>query len=608
MSQEDFDSLYRSTRSEVLLQAFLLTGDLTAATAAVKDAYAIAWQHWKKVLLRQAKGEEPIDYVRPLAWRLAQRRHTGRIWHRNKGLDDDHKLVLDALHKLPAGGRRVLLLVDVAGVELEPAARELALTTAAAQSRLDEARTELTASLGPSYAERLRAMSEPAASAKLPRPSIVLRAGRERRRVYTVGAVAGAIALTVGVGAAAREPGQERASALHQVLPGGKTVGAKPPKGIELTAPDQLLQQYQLSGLTPTQPWTVVRTDNNTRGDGINMICQQTRFADPRGLATLVRTFEAQGTPARTALQTVEISQDDAAAKNAYTTTIGWFAGCQAARLQMIAAYRVRGVGDQADLLQMQVAGNPLSTYTIGVARVREITTTLVTMTRGGTSPTTAALAATLGDAVGKLCPTDLDGCSANPTVAAVPPPPSGEEPGFVATVDLPPVGTIGLPWVGGDAVDTLKNGDIPTPCDRASFRRSGATKARARTFLIPQAKVPQTFGFTETYGVFRNAKAAKTFVEGVRRSVAGCEKRDLTATVRDEHHEAKAPYDLSVWSFESKVSENSSVTFRVGFVRVGNRVAKLTFVPNAKDDITPAAFESLVRRAGERLREVPGA
>ena len=46
MSQEEvFDAFYRETRGDVLLQAFLLTGDLTAATAAVKDAYAVTWQH-----------------------------------------------------------------------------------------------------------------------------------------------------------------------------------------------------------------------------------------------------------------------------------------------------------------------------------------------------------------------------------------------------------------------------------------------------------------------------------------------------------------------------------------------------------------------------------
>jgi len=602
MSQEEvFDSFYRSTRSDVLLQVFLQTGDLTAATAAVKDAYAITWQHWKKVTLRGT----PIEYVRPLAYRLAGRRHAGRIWHRNKGLSEEHKQVLDALHRLSGVERRLLLLVEVAGLEPGDAAHELAVTYDASRAKLRAARSGIEAALGPSYAGRLRTLAEPASSAKLPRPSIVIRAGRERRRLQTVVAVAAAVALTVGVGAAAREPGLERASAVHQVLPGGRPVGEKLPDGITLTTPGQLLMPFQLSGLSPEQLWDVVGTDNNTRGDGINMICQQARFADPRGLAALVRTFEARGKPARTALQTVEISRDDASARRAYATTIRWFAGCQAARLQMISAYRVTGVGDQADLLQVQVGGDPITTYNVAVAQLREITTTLVVRTDGGSVPKAAALAATLSDAVGKLCPSDLDGCVTRPNAVAVAPPPSGEEPGFVATVDLPPAGRIRQPWVGVPSVNVLKRNDATTRCDRANFGKAGASRARARTFLIPQANVPETFGFTETYGVFRNPKAAAAFLREVRQSVDGCEDRDLTTEVSTEHRETTKQFDLSVWRFDNKVSDNVMVSFRVGFVRVGNMVAKLTFVPDSKNDMETEAFHALVRRAGERLREV---
>ena len=605
MSQEEvFDAFYRSTRADLLLQAFLLTGDLTAATGAVKDTYAITWQHWKKVELR----DDPISYARPLAYRLAQRRHAGRIWHRNKGLSDEHKQVLDAVHKLSGTERRLLLLVEVGGVELPTAARELSLTAESAESRLRNARAEATRSLGTSYAEQLLALSDPSSSAKLPRPPIVIRAGRKRRRITTAIAVAGAVVLTVGVGAAAREPGLERASGLHQVLPGGRPVGEKLPPGIELTKPSQLLQPADLVALTPDQTWTVARTDNNTRGDGINTVCQQTRFADPRGLSAIVRTFQSSGKPTRSALQTVEISRDTTAAKRAYNNTIRWFAGCQEARVQMMSAFRVTGVGDQADLLQVQVAGPPVNTYDVAIARVSEITTTVVMRTSGGAEPKADAMATALARAVGSLCPKDRADCSMRPRLHTVPPPPSGEERGFVATVDLPPAGMIEAPWVGVPSVNAIKLFDETTRCDRANFAKSGATRSRARTFLIPQAtQLPKTFGFTETYGVFPTAKAATAFVADVRQSVAGCEDRDLTTEVSFEHSEApkKELYDLSAWRFDNKVTDDVTVSFRVGFVQVGNKVAKLTLVPDGDNDMKPDAFIGLVRRAGERLREL---
>ncbi len=100
--EESFDSFYLTTRRQVLHQTFALTGDLLAAQSAVRDAYVAAWHHWRKV----APLDDPQSWVRPHAWQLAQRRHAGRIWHRNKGLAEEHLTVLDALSKLSSPQRR----------------------------------------------------------------------------------------------------------------------------------------------------------------------------------------------------------------------------------------------------------------------------------------------------------------------------------------------------------------------------------------------------------------------------------------------------------------------------------------------------------------------
>ena len=219
MSQEDvFDAFYRSTRSDVLLQAFLLTGDLTAATAAVKDAYTITWQHWKKVVLRG----EPDRPRAPLAYRLAQRRHAGRIWHRNKGLSDEHKQVLDAVHKL--GGSRA---PDAAARRRRPGRRAHGGARVGDDVRHRRRpswrqprwRAEVTESLGAAYA---RAPPH-ARRARTPPPSCPALRSFSERAASVVGCRRrrrgpARSSLTVGVGAAAREPGLERASGLHQVL------------------------------------------------------------------------------------------------------------------------------------------------------------------------------------------------------------------------------------------------------------------------------------------------------------------------------------------------------------------------------------------------------
>ena len=181
MREESFDSFYRATRRRVLHQAFALTGDLPAAQSAVRDAYVGAWQHWRKV----SRLDDPLDWVRPRAWQLAQRRHTARIWHRNKGLSEEHKAVLDALAKLPGAQRRVLLLTDVADLDVTHAARELGVTRDVAEQNQRQARVGVATALGvePEVAgARLVGLDQLLEHATLPRGPIVRRAGRKRRQ------------------------------------------------------------------------------------------------------------------------------------------------------------------------------------------------------------------------------------------------------------------------------------------------------------------------------------------------------------------------------------------------------------------------------------------
>ena len=80
---DEFDAFYKDARSRLLLQTYALTGDLPAARSAVRDSFIVAWHHWRKV----SRQDDPEVWVRPYAWTHAQRRHTARIWHRDKSLD-----------------------------------------------------------------------------------------------------------------------------------------------------------------------------------------------------------------------------------------------------------------------------------------------------------------------------------------------------------------------------------------------------------------------------------------------------------------------------------------------------------------------------------------
>jgi hypothetical protein len=124
----------------------------------------------------------------------------------------------------------------------------------------------------------------------------------------------------------------------------------------------------------------------------------------------------------------------------------------------------------------------------------------------------------------------------------------------------------------------------------------------------VPRAGLPTRFGLGETWARFRTPRAAAAFLAGVRRAMAGCERRDPAAQVGRERRRTRAgtpPLDLSTWDLTTRVSPTAAVRFRVGLVRSGRSVAQLTFVPTPGADVSQAAFDGLLARAGERLGEL---
>jgi hypothetical protein len=370
-----------------------------------------------------------------------------------------------------------------------------------------------------------------------------------------------------------------------------------------LPTADDLVGAGTVRALDGRRGWRVGRTDDNTSGSGTTSVCQRSRFADPDGLAALVRTFRAPGRDG-SVVQSVEVSRSARQAARAYRTVQQWYAGCRVARFQLLDAYSLDGIGDAASVLTARIWTAPVTTVSVSVARTRSVTTSIVSTTRGARTPGADRLTRSLATAVTRLCArSGAPACVRRVTREKVPPPASGGERGILAVADLPPVGRVDRPWVGTRTVRF--RGDRPTTsCERAEFFASGATRARTRTYLIPTAALPVRFGLTTTYATFRADKGAVRFLAGVRGSVAGCEERDLATQVSAERRPRGA--DASAWDLTTEVSPDREVRFRLGFVRVGRHVAQLTFTPADADDMSQAAFDALLLRAGDRLRELP--
>ncbi len=637
-SPEGFEAFYKDVRGGLLLQSYALTGDLLAAQRAVRDAMVVAWHHWRKV----SRLERPEDYVRPLTWTRAQRRSSARWWARQKDIDAETRVTLDALGKLTTTQRKVLLLTHLTALPIDDMAREVGITRASAERELQTASAQFAVHREvPSTAIRgvLEALGPALESVRWPRPSIVMRAGSARRRAHTGVGIATAVAAVLVSGSLVTDAsGARPALASKGILDGSSGAPQKetpPPPPPDPLSPDALLGVQQLTAAIPGT-WTEGATSTNTAGDGLVFTCQGGRYADMRGIGALVRTFTgtapttaknasknavkdtdedtAKGTappPAGplTAGQSAEASADEAAGERTYKTTLDWYAGCASPRVQLLSTHRVVGVGDEATLMVLRNWTAPVTTQIVGVARTGGLTTTVVNTVTGMTDPTVEPdlepSAGLLATAITGLCTLpDAGSCATAPKLNEASPVPVGKHPSLLVEADLPPVPTIEQPWAGTKPTKAREN-LAATRCDDTEFTGPGFTKSLTRSFVIPAAtQLPPEFGLSETVGALPR-KQAHAFVTGIRDKLTKCPEDDLGTDVEKIAVEESGRRDLYVWRLTVEVSEDRSVRFLMAAIREGGAVAQLTFVPSDDVSIGADPFVTLVRRAQERLRQL---
>jgi hypothetical protein len=588
-SAEEFDEFYVNTRRRLVLQTFAVTGDLSASRTAVRDAYVAARHHWNKV----GRMPDPEEWTRPRAWAIAQRRHTTRPWRRQKSLSADQAKLFETLHKLTDAQRKTLVLSHLAGVQLDDIGREIGETRERAEQHLQAATSTVAAALevDPTAIRSLLESLAPISDAvKLPRPQIIRRNGLRRRRNHALVGSALAVLVTIGAGAL--------------VMTDAATTPR--PKPGSLVSKKMLLTSEQVAPLAPSQTWRVTGTSDNTEGNGINTLCQAAQFADTKGLGTWVRKFVAS-TPLRGLVQTVEISNSPGASKNAYDTTLGWYAGCTVPRIQLVDAYDVTGLGDQAQVLRMRIPGKQPRAFVIGIARTGSLTTSSVLETHTPEPVPAALMVSALSTSVANLCSSKVAGnCVGAVTTNATLPPPSGETAGMLAIADLPAIANVNDTWAGTDPTPATVN-VAATTCDKADFAKAGAKNPMTRTYLIPEANLPKRFGLTETLGEFATDKAATAFVAKIAARMKACPKKELGSAVSHAEVQLKSPASAyALWRLENQVNKQEDlVPFWMGVVQVGRYVAQVNLTPVDKYDVDRATFQALVVRARDRLNEV---
>lgn len=623
-SPETFDAYYVQTRTRLLHEAYALTGDAPAARAAVRDAFVVAWHHWRKV----GPLEDRDAYVRPLALGRARRRHTARIWHRDKSLAPEARSTLDALAKLTARQRELLVLNGLSALSLTDISRAVGLPRLDAERELQTASSQFSLHRDVRTTEiprLLHDLAAPLESIRWPRATVIRRSGSARRRTHTaVGAALATAALLVsgslvatGAGAEATSLGEEKATA-------GVTVHAPEPRatGEQIISEDLLLSSAQVSRFGSGLDWEETGTTDNLGGDGLLAPCQRDRFADPDGVTALARTWEGTATRVQkqkagkgdrqrtrkrevtgvesTAVQMVELSRDEEQAAQGFETASLWFAGCVDPRTQLVTTRTVKRVGEEARAFTLRSWGKVPATISVGMARTGSLVVTNVVRSQGRPASDKATLTG-LAAAVNALCGAEGAGtCAGRARASTTAPLDIGTPPGLLSVVDLPPVAAVRGPWVGTDP-ERARNNYAATRCDRTTFTGKGISKALTRTFLFPETPNASQLGLTQTVGAMSQARARK-FVEQVRTRIRQCARANLGTSVTPLASSSSKARDLSVWSLTIELNDRQSFPFLMAIVRDGGAVSQLGFAPDRDMTMARPDFVALARRVLERV------
>jgi hypothetical protein len=429
---------------------------------------------------------------------------------------------------------------------------------------------------------------------------------RRAKLALLIAAVAAVIVIGLVVGYAVlvgRQPQTQRSLSPS-------TSGAPPGQpGAALLTDASMLNPSQAKVLDRDRTWTIVPTQPSSNEETPTAACfgSEPVEGQPTPQQEIVRVLKSSGKKAPSALHEAMAYTSVDEASMAYAIASKTLGGCAVAGSYIESGHLVRGVGDQAvGVVVMEADGDKSRAHSVVVNRTGRVVNVV-----DAAQPSQAIAVSAVTKALWKVnqvqCGPAGGECGGTDSVRDGPPPLGGDEPGFLATGDLPPGGAKVDPWVATE-VELPKAEFQGSQCENVNWATVPAESKSSRVYLI-QESGKDFFGLNEIVLTMKNAKAAGKQVDTIKSNLSRCKTRRLTATVTKPHRVTSiGARNTKVTGWTALVSQKSTqgtAKYRVGIVSAGPKVIYTFSNPRGDYDFTSRQWDTVAVRAGERTTQV---
>ena len=433
--------------------------------------------------------------------------------------------------------------------------------------------------------------------------------GQRTKLALLIGAVAVVVVIGLVIGYAVLGADNQ-----PQDPPGGSSTtsgnGSQSPDqtGTALLTDDAMLNPDQAKVLDRDRTWKIGLTQSSPAEDAPTAACfgSEALVGQPTPQQEFLRVLEAgTGKKAATALHEATAYNSPDEATQAYTIASKTLGGCAVTGSYIESGHAVSGVGDQAvGVVVVDVSKDQIHSVVLNrTGRVMNV----LDAAQPSKALAIQAVAKALGQVNNVQCGPAGGECGGTAAVKDGPPPMGGDEPGFLATGDLPPAGDKIAPWVA-TPVESPKDEFKGSQCENVNWATKSAESKASRVYLVQESGA-NFFGLNEIVLTTKNTKAAGKLVDEIKSNLTRCKKLRLTASVtKPDRVTSIGARNTKITGWTAVVSQRSTqgtAKYRVGIVSAGPKVIYTFLNPRGDYDFTDRKWETVAARAGERATQV---